>query len=312
MKRRASLAAAGIGLALPLAAKAQVVNFHAANNGNGPNGYDGLFVGQGAYSDPGHNIWNGFGAMPGPGSTYFYGASNPWSGNPGNPYAAFIASTNPNVFGSSTGTVLFGTPGTVPTTSSATTVNPAGNATSSGAFTSITLSENVGSDNGAQTNTVQGQPSFLLGNAVVANGTSPNETFVLHNVPAGTYQLYLYGANYNNDRGTLFAVSSGTADQGISGTLNTNPSDNAAFQPGQTFVEGGNYVIFNGVHPDGSGNITITASPNPADGQGNSNMSGETDVNGFQLVTISVPEPASVGLLGIGALGLLTRRRRRT
>src|SRR5437762_1307084 len=97
MRRRTGLSALGIGLALPMSARAAtVVNFHDANNGQlHPPGtfYNQLYVGQGAYSDPGNNIWNGFGKYPGPGSTYFYGASNPYSGNPGNPYASYFNGT---------------------------------------------------------------------------------------------------------------------------------------------------------------------------------------------------------------------------
>src|SRR5690349_6747254 len=82
------------------AAQAQVINFHDAAQGQIP-GYNQLFFGQGAYSDPGNNVWNGFSANTyggpggtangGPGSTLFFGPNNPYpssGGNPGNPYAA--------------------------------------------------------------------------------------------------------------------------------------------------------------------------------------------------------------------------------
>src|SRR5436190_16423416 len=91
MRLRTRLSALGVGLALPMSARAAtVVNFHDANNGQAAVAggfYNALYVGQGAYSDPGNNIWNGFGKYPGPGSTYFYGTANPFAGNPGNPYA---------------------------------------------------------------------------------------------------------------------------------------------------------------------------------------------------------------------------------
>src|SRR6266700_1686939 len=86
-----------LGLLAGPAAKAQVINFHDAFNYPQIPGYAVLFVGQGAYSDPGNNIWNGFGAPDGPGSTWFYGNGNPWNNtvspalnmNPGNPYASY-------------------------------------------------------------------------------------------------------------------------------------------------------------------------------------------------------------------------------
>jgi hypothetical protein len=264
---------------------AQVVNFHADDNNqlSFPGvGYDELFAGQGAYSDPGNDIWNGFGFTAGYGSTYFYsggpGGSPPWPqqfGNPGNPYAAYDAGSG---WISSTGTNLFVmAPGSGSPTNS-------GNATSAGLWTPVTLSVAVYSaDNGIASfgafYVPNGTPSFLLGEAAINNGTSPDIVFTLHNVPAGTYGLFLYGANEDNNRGTAFAVSSGTPHNGISATLNGQNGS-----PAPAFVEGQNFVVFQNVTPNASGNIIITASPNPQDGVGNSNDSGETDVNGFQLI----------------------------
>src|SRR5437773_2288449 len=100
------------------AAQAQVVSFHDAFNFPQIPGYAVLYVGQGAYSDPGNNIWNGFGAPDGPGSTWFYGAGNPWnntvppalSNNPGNPYASFgghgtSSTSGPTVWGQAGGQI---------------------------------------------------------------------------------------------------------------------------------------------------------------------------------------------------------------
>ena len=300
MRFRTSLGALGVGLVLPMSARAAtVVNFHNAGQGYSHyGGYNVLMYGQGAASDPGNNVWNGFGQYSGPGSTAFYGPGNPDSnhgsvpaGNPGQPYAAFKT-------GSASGAALF-----QPTNSAA---PGTGNATSAGTISPITLSASYGFDNGANggLGIAQGQPSWILSHAAVSNGANPNETFTLHNVPAGAYQLYLYGANFDNNRGTAFAVSSGVAHLGINATLNSN---NGA--PAQTFIEGANYVFFIGVTPDLNGDITITASPNPLDGVGNSNLPGETDVNGFQLV--SVPEPAFLGLAGLIGMSFAARRHRR-
>ena len=286
-------------------AEAQVYNFQHSSVGTIP-GYNQLYFGQGAYSDPGNNVWNGFSAGTyaggGPGSTLFYGSNNHYpasGGNPGNPYAAYGANGNQTTSGS----VLFGTGGTIDANGNPTSV-AAGNATSGGLLSPITLSANFGFDNGATGNATPGQPSWLLSSAAVSNGSNPIETFVLHNVPVGLYLLYCYGANYDNDRGTLFSVSSGVAHNGINATLNLHDAS-----PGQSFVEGANFVYFLDVTPDATGSITITASPNPADGVGNGNLSGETDVNGFQLVT--VPEPSVLALFGLGFLSLVAARRRK-
>ncbi|HLK51953.1 MAG TPA: hypothetical protein VKU42_00775, partial [Candidatus Angelobacter sp.] len=108
--KKSLLIACGI-LAAGSGAFGQVVNFHQAFNYPQIPGYAVLYTGQGAYSDPGNNVWNGFGAPNGPGSTWYYGGGNPYAGNPGNPYAAY---GNPGSMTTSTGSVLFGSPGTTP------------------------------------------------------------------------------------------------------------------------------------------------------------------------------------------------------
>lgn len=301
MRKRKALCAA-LGVLLPAAAEAGVVvNFHDASQGTIP-GYNQLYFGQGAYSDPGNNVWNGFSAGTyaggGPGSTLFFGVSNPYpatGGNPGNPYAAYGANGNQ----STSGTVLFGTGGTIDGSGNPTST-PAGNATSSGTLSPITLSMNFSSDNGATAGSVLGQPSWLLTSAAITQTTG---TFTLHHVPAGTYSLYLYGTNYDATRGAAFAITTGggTAVNGISTTINTGQRT--------SFVLGDNYVVFNGVSPNGSGDISGTWGDvsNPI-----SSLSGEGDFNGLQLVQATVPEPSVLTLMvGIGTGGLALRRRRR-
>ena len=285
---------------------AQVVNFHDAANdqlefNNGGNFYYELYAGQGAYADPGNDIWNSFGFYSGYGSTYFYsggvgtgGLFPQQSGNPGNPYACYNSgggwktSTGPNLYAFTGGSLT-----------------NCGNAASSGEWTPVTLAvSNYTGDNGMASygyyHIPNGGPAFLLGEAAYDTGKNPNETFVLKNVPAGTnkYGLYLYGADYLNDAGTLFRVNSGNAHNGITATLN-----NEVGTPASLFVEGKNFVIFENVTPDASGNITISASPNPQNGVGNTNVPGETFVNGFQLIfnpppTAVVPTAAQNVLAG--------------
>jgi hypothetical protein len=292
MKRKLLLGATVVSALLASGAVAQVVNFHDDNNGFpidiGGSIYNELFAGQGAYADPGNDIWNGFGQYFGYGDYSFYsgapGSGPPWPqqyGNPGNPYAAYyyqgwITSIGGSVYNYNTGST-----------------NVSGNADSSGEWTPITLSVRGYSFDAIGTSffpeVPNGSPAFLLACAAFSNGPSPGAVFTLHNVPPGTnYGLFLYGASPENNAGTLFSLNSGSAHNGIAATLNSGIG-----APANTLVEGQNFVIFQNVKPDTNGNITITASPNPQAGVGNSNVSGETEVNGFQL--IFNPPPTAVG-----------------
>ncbi len=85
----------------------------------------------------------------------------------------------------------------------------------------------------------------------------------------------------------------------------TNPNPSSTSAPS-------NYVVFNNVSPDSSGNITIawskyTGGAFSSDGTGNG-------VDAVQLISAAVPEPASLMLMGLGALVLpmLARRKRST
>jgi hypothetical protein len=284
MKRNLIINSAVMSALLACGASAQVVNFHDANNGaiSLPGvGYSELFAGQGAYPDPGNDIWNGFGSYGGYQSTDFYSGTQAdppsnWAqqpGNPGNPYAFYNGNT-------STGTNLFDyDTGSVSTT---------GNATSGGQISPVTLSVsyagdngNIGNNNGGIPN---GSPAYLLGYAATNSGGN-SVTVILENVPPGTnYGLYLYGADYANDLGTTFSLDPfnyGNAHNGISSTVNGQNG-----KPAPTFAEGQNFVIFENVTPDSAGNITITAVPN--------NSAAITDVNGVQL--IENPLPTAVGM----------------
>jgi hypothetical protein len=307
MKRRLLFNSAAISALMACGASAQVVNFHdAANNAlSFPGvGYSELYAGQGAYPDPGNNIWNGFGGYGGYQTTDVYsgeaGSGSVWPqpvGNPGNPYALYDSTSSSPI--SSTGPALFD----YATGSS----SASGNSTSGSQWTPITLASvtyagdngNIGNNNGGIQN---GAPAFLLGVAATnslnsaTNGGSgiPNVTVVLGTVPAGTntYGLYVYGANHANDSGTTFslaAANGGNAHNGISSTLN---SQNGV--PAPTFVEGQNFVIFENVTPDSSGDITITGAPNAQAGAGNTNVTGEADFNGLQIIIN--PLPTAVGL----------------
>ena len=117
----------------------------------------------------------------------------------------------------------------------------------------------------------------------------------------GSYQLYLYGGSgsYNNAI-TNYAITTGTgtvaagSNAGVVNVANGNVG----------FTENTNYVVFNAVAtPTGTLGITYST------GTGGT----EADINGLQVVstTAAIPEPATLGLVAVGALGLLAVGRKR-
>lgn len=276
------------GILAACAGQAQVFNLHNANQGYSHyGGYNVLMYGQGAAIDPGNNIWNGFGKYGGPGSTDFYGPANPDSGhgsvpngNPGQPYAWYSGTSigGPNLF---------------------TPTNPVapntGNATSAGTISPIRVSLTYGFDNGANGGVAQGQPSWILSHAAVVNGANPLGSVTLSNVPNGTYNLYLYGANFDGTRGASFTITTGggTAVGGITNTINPNAAPTGSAL--NAFVLGVTYVEFTNVVPVGG---VISANWGPVSNP-NSGLSGEGDFNGLQLVR--VPPDYALDLDGVSA-----------
>jgi autotransporter-associated beta strand protein len=101
------------------------------------------------------------------------------------------------------------------------------------------------------------------------NGTPATES--LNNVPAGTYNLYLYGKNYPySNRGTTFSVSVGSTSYGSQSTVGSSTT---------SFTLGNDYVVFSNVVVTAGETITFTYAANTAV-SGN----GEGDFNGLQLV----------------------------
>ena len=105
--------------------------------------------------------------------------------------------------------------------------------------------------------------------------------------PAKTYDIYAY--------------SSGTTGRAANFSVSTKPTDVHSLVQDtalSTFVEGSNYVRIQSFSPAADGTVTLQCKATIA----------ELDLNGFQLIEV-VPEPSSLGLLSLGALALLRRRR---
>ena len=151
--------------------------------------------------------------------------------------------------------------------------------------------------NNAGGGAVNGTPSYLTEASDLVNGgasgigtsAAPEGLWVVSGLPQGAYTLYLYGANFDGDRGSIFAVNgaqndgvhTAIPDNGISSTTNSavNPTGSDAAGT-EVLAEGDNYVFFHTVVPDASGTIsgTYVPDPNPLTGQ-----NGEAPFNGLQL-----------------------------
>jgi hypothetical protein len=137
----------------------------------------------------------------------------------------------------------------------------------------ITLTSQLGGTYGTQG--AQGTPAGLQQPYEYNNAVLRTDT--LNNVPAGTYNLYLYGINNTGTRGTIFTVSTSVMSPVTESTVNT---------PGSltTFIPGADYVVFNNVVVGTDGTITFTWVGNP-----NVILSGnnEGDLNALQLAFVS-------------------------
>ena len=138
---------------------------------------------------------------------------------------------------------------------------------------SITLTSQLGGTYGTQG--TQGTPAALQQPYQYNNAVLRTDT--LNNVPAGTYNLYLYGINNDGTRGTTFTVSTPVMAPITQSTFNTPASLT-------TFVPGADYVIFSNIVVGAVGTIAFTWTANPnVIHVGND----EGDFNALQLAFVS-------------------------
>ncbi|HEV2437673.1 MAG TPA: fibronectin type III domain-containing protein [Verrucomicrobiae bacterium] len=146
----------------------------------------------------------------------------------------------------------------------------------------ITLTSQMGGTYGTQG--TQGTPAALQQPYQYNNAALRTDT--LNNVPAGTYNLFLYGINNDGTRGTTFTVYTPVMGPVTLTTSNTPASLTS-------FIQGADYVVFSNIVVGTLGTITFTWTSN-ANVSHVGNIEG--DFNGLQLAFVStntaVPNPA--------------------
>jgi hypothetical protein len=153
----------------------------------------------------------------------------------------------------------------------------------------ITLTSQFGGTYGTQG--AQGTPAGLQQPYEYNDAALQADT--LNQVPAGTYNLYLYGINNTGTRGTVFTVSTSLTAPVSEGTVNTPASLT-------TFVNGADYVVFSNLVVGTDGTITFTWVGN-ADPDVMLAGNNEGDLNALQLVFVSTnTAPANPALPNFG------------
>jgi hypothetical protein len=152
-----------------------------------------------------------------------------------------------------------------------------------------------------------GDANHRLMNGYVDGTDNGTNTYTFNNVPAGNYNLIVYALPDGLDGRDQSAVVNGNVANAIwiSSDAGSNFDVNGFVRATGTFQDGpgatGNYYEFDNISPIG-GTITLAAT----------SRNFRNFSNGMQLVIADpVPEPATLGFVGLGAVGLLARRRRR-
>jgi hypothetical protein len=173
---------------------------------------------------------------------------------------------------------------------------------STGASSSINISGlSGGTDEGPAT-------SIFTGNSTDF-GKGNNQTISFSGLTnGGIYNIYIYSLSHNTASwGNLLDT-----ERAAGAFTTTNLTGNGASQSldngitgtnATTFTAGSNYVFFQSIVADGSGNLAIVADAK----DGGNGVATRLHINGLQLE--QVPEASAAMLGALGALALLRRRR---
>lgn len=162
----------------------------------------------------------------------------------------------------------------------------------SGAASQVSINFNSGTayTDGTASNNFYSTPYANLFGGYIDEGGSDGISITLSGLEAGqAFSLYTYSEqDIQNASGRSMAVD-----------VNGVTQDDTQSGEG-AFVAGATYLMFNGF-ADASGDVNIDIST----------LNGQSNLNGLQLQTTDVPEPASFAILGLGITGVMAARRRR-
>ena len=173
-----------------------------------------------------------------------------------------------------------------------------------GPASTIDISGLSGVNNNSET--VSGQPIFT-GNSAIHTKGADRTISISQLTIGGVYDIYIYALSHNSgswgsptdtERAAGAFTTTNASGNGMSQSLDNGITGTDA----TTFTAGSNYVLFQSIVADGTGNISIVA--DALDGANPTRL----QVNGLQIV--SIPETSSAALLGLGAFALILRRRK--
>jgi hypothetical protein len=153
----------------------------------------------------------------------------------------------------------------------------------------------------------------LMGNEFIANGSAEGMIFTLDGLTAGTYNVFVYGGGTTDGQGATFTLDPSNVPAGGTAAVATN-SDTSNLYHSVFDSSGTNPTPEKGLSWNmltatvgASGILTFSATASETTG------AVKPAVNGFQIdavAGVATPEPASLGVLAIGGLALLARRRK--
>jgi len=149
-------------------------------------------------------------------------------------------------------------------------------------------------------------PNQKLMQGYVDGTDNGHNDYLFANVPAGVYNVLVYAQPDSGDGRDQSVIINGVSGAAVyvssDASSDFRNNGNVFVRATATSKDGagasGNYVEFDGISPV-AGFISL---------QGQS-LNFRNFANGIQLV--QAPEPATIGVLGVGAVGVLARRRRK-